>query len=97
MITFRKLVNFFILNDDEWVGFFGDSEYVHENGEVKMGYWSFLDIIEPESIRVKEHFTLDDEIDDSELLNPTPWMVKNDNGQLCVVEIRYQNYNYNKG
>ena len=70
----------------------GYSEYDHESGEVKMGHWSFLDIIERENVRVKEHFTLDDKIDDSELLDPTPWAIKNDNGQLCVVQIVYTDY-----
>ena len=92
MIKFRELINYLILNEDRWIGFQGDSEYVHENGEIKMGFWSFLDIIEQENVRVKEHFTLDDEISDLELLNPTPWAVENDNGQLCVVEIIYKDY-----
>ena len=92
IITFRDVINYFILNDDGWVGFQGDSEYNHENGEIKMGHWSFLDIIERENVRVKEHFTLDDKINDSELLDPTPWVIKNDNGQLCVVQIVYTDY-----
>ena len=95
MVKFRELVNWHILNDDEFVGFFGDSEYFSENGGLKMGYWSFLDIIEPENIRVKENFTLDDKIDDSELLNPTPWLVENDNGKLCVVQIMYHDHGDN--
>ena len=92
MIKFRELINYLILNEDRWIGFQGDSEYVHENGEIKMGFWSFLDIIEQENVRVKEHFTLDDEISDLELLNPTPWAIENDKGQLCVVEIIYKDY-----
>ncbi len=92
MIKFRELINYFILNEDRWIGFQGDSEYTNENGDIKMGFWSFLDIIEQENVRVKEHFTLDDEISDLELLNPTPWAIENDNGQLYVVEIIYKDY-----
>ncbi|WP_405265312.1 hypothetical protein [Methanobrevibacter sp.] len=91
MIKFRELVNYFILNDEK-VGFQGDSEYQDENGEIRMGYWSFLDIFGVEYSYMNDYFTLDDEIDDSELLEKSIWKIKNDNGVICLVEIVYNDY-----
>ena len=45
MVQFKDLINVGILNA-EWVGFQGDSEYVDENGEVQLGYWSFVEVLD---------------------------------------------------
>ena len=87
MIKFRELLNYLLLNDGR-VGFMGDSEYIDEEGEIRMGYWAFLNIVE--DIHIKDNFTLDDEIDDSELLGIPVYAVENDNGQLCIVEFIYK-------
>ena len=92
MIKLRDLLNPLILNDG-WVGFQGNSEYVLENGEVRMGYWTFLDIIDAGDAHKKDNFTLDDEIDESELLDDITWKVENDIGQLCVVQFTYNGNN----
>lgn len=90
-IKFRELINPYILND-EWVGFCGDSEYVNEDGQLKMGYWEFLSIIETKDAPVGNKFTLDDEIDDSELQHNLEWEVENDKGTVCMVRIIYKEY-----
>lgn len=87
-IKFRNLLNPYILNDEK-VGFQGNSEYEDENGKLRMGYWTFLDIIDIEDAHVNNHFTLDDEIEDYQLLNMIGWKVKNDNGTLCIVQFIY--------
>ena len=45
-IKFRELVNPLILNEGyDKVGFQGDSEYLREDGSVKMGCWEFVDVM----------------------------------------------------
>ena len=88
MIKFRDLLNPLILNDG-WVGFCGNSEYICENGEVRMGYWAFLEALEIDDPHSGNYLTLDDEIDDSKLFGETIWEVENDEGLLCTVEFTY--------
>ena len=88
MIKFRDLLNPLILNDG-WVGFCGNSEYICENGEVRMGYWAFLDALEIDDSHSGNYLTLDDEIDDSKLFGETRWEVENDEGLLCTVKFMY--------
>ena len=88
MVKFRDLLNPLILNDG-WVGFCGDSEYISENGEVRMGYWAFLDALEIDDGHSGNYLTLDDEIDDSKLFGETRWEVENDEGLLCTVKFMY--------
>lgn len=93
MIKLRDLLNPLILNDG-WVGFQGNSEYVLENGEVRMGYWSFLDAMDIDDAHEGNYLTLDYEIDDSMLLGETRWEVENDNGVLCTVQFVYNDTNF---
>ena len=87
-IKLRDLLNPLILND-RWVGFQGNSEYVLEDGEVRMGYWTFLDAMDIDDAHEGNHLTLDYEIDDSILVGETRWEVENDNGVLCTVQFVY--------
>lgn len=89
MVKFRELVNPVILNAG-WVNFNGDSEFIDANGEYQLGNWSFLDIIDDEDSRTRDNFVLDDEIDEEEVYDSTPWAVENDKGQLCIIQINYR-------
>ena len=92
-VQLRTLLNPNILNA-RWVKFFGDSEYVDEHGELKMGYWSFSGIVdEKDADYVDEKygiFSLDDEIDDTEIYNnDLDFPIWNDKGDLCAVKFHY--------
>ena len=89
-VKFRDLVNPLILNDESYVGFQGDCEFVDENGELQMGTWTF-----------KNAYCMDGEYDENDkFLDSTvhenllfggfnPFEVYNDNGVLCIVEIQF--------
>ena len=86
MVRIRELINCAILND-RWVGFFGDSEYQSDNGDIRMGYWSFIGIFE--NIVDGFYCGLDDEISDDELTGNHLYIVKNDNGVVCCIKLMY--------
>ena len=79
MVKYRELVNTAILNDEEWLGFFGDSEYETDDGEIRMGYWSFIGVFRK----------LDDDISDDALTGEYIYRVMNDNGNVCEIILTY--------
>jgi len=83
-VPFRTLVNPLILNDTHYIGFQGNSEYIDEDENLQMGYWSFLGA----SVTSEDELTLDDTVDDS-ILNDHTFLVKNDNGLLCFIRFNY--------
>ena len=87
MVAIRELVNSSILNKGKWVGFQGDSEFLDkEEGEYKLGYWSFLGV----NVDIPTSLTLDSEIDKSVLrLDGVLFVVKNDNDVTCIVRFYY--------
>ena len=89
MIKIRDLLNPKILNNEDYVGFYGDSEYTNEDGELVMGAWRFI-LIYDGWLRNHEYLTLDDEIDESLLTSEDSSIeVFNDNHELCLVEFHY--------
>ena len=84
MVQFKDLINVGILNA-EWVGFQGDSEYVDENGEVQLGYWSFVEVLDESA---DYPWTVNDKIPVKELNN---WLfkIKNSKNHTCVVKFNY--------
>ena len=90
MVKFRRLVNPLILNKEDWVGFMGDSEYLTQSGELRMGLWTWLGQIEdsPETI-----YCLDDEIDDDEVFRDNTFWIRNDNGEICIIKLFYDEEN----
>ncbi len=90
MVKFRRLVNTCILNETDWIGFLGDSEYVNQYDEIVMGYWVWLDDAEegPETI-----YCLDDEIEDDEVFQCNTYRIRNDNGEICIIRLLYDEEN----
>ena len=89
MTTYRDLLNPNILNDYHYEGFMGDSEFVSENGELKMGSWNFETSFDA-WLRDEEYPTLDTEIDEKEILNGETYIeIFNDNNELCGVIFNY--------
>ena len=76
MVKFRELVNTSILNSEEWMGFFGDSEYETDDGELRMGYWVFIGTFN--NIAQGFYGELDDEISDDALTGEYLYRIKND-------------------
>ena len=87
MVSIRELVNCNILNNSDYVGFFGDSEYQSDNGDIRMGYWSFIGIFE--NIIDGFYCGVDDEISDDELTGEHLYIVKNDKGVVCCIKLMY--------
>lgn len=88
MTTYRDLLNPTILNN-EWVGFFGDSEFINKNGELIMGAWTFNTLFDG-WLRDVEYPTLDTEVDEDEISKGNHYVeLFNDNGDLCGVEFLY--------
>ena len=96
MIKIRKLLNPLILNDKKYVRFIGDSEFKNTDDKLIMGAWKFLAI---DNDAVEDIFNLDDEIDTNALFTKDPCIVyiKNDNGDICVVEFLYSFDEYPPG
>lgn len=89
MVRFRQLLNPLILNEG-WIGFQGDSEFKGEDGELHMGYWSFLGILD--DAPTDNDWELDDEIEEGLFLAVCKgWKFKvvNDHRQVCAVEFHY--------
>ena len=87
MVKYRELVNTAILNDEEWLGFFGDSEYETDDGEIRMGYWSFIGVFR--NIPQRFYKELDDDISDDALTGEYIYRVMNDNGNVCEIILTY--------
>ena len=85
MVQIRELINTSILNS-EWVGFNGDSEYIDENGELQMGCWTFKEILQdPQGTP----YQLTDEIDNYAIYGDCSIPVKNEKGNVCIIELGY--------
>ena len=94
MVKISQLLNSGILNAG-WVGFSGDSEFQSEDGEWKLGYWSFIGIIdESEVAEIEEEYGgwhLDDDFPEEAVFNQDKDIpVYNNKGQLCVVQFHYR-------
>ena len=95
MVKISQLLNPLILNA-EWVNFQGDSEFKSEDGEWKMGAWSFIAIIDDESkvAEIEEKYSgwhLDDDFPEDAVFNQDKNIpVYNSKGQLCVVQFHYR-------
>ena len=87
MVKISSLLNSGILNA-EWVGFQGDSEFIDENGELQLGYWSFLGISDEKPS--DDDWELDGEIPE-EALYDEKWLFKviNKKGRVCIVRFSY--------
>jgi hypothetical protein len=87
ILKFRDLINPNILNDEDMIGFQGDSEYVNGDGELVCGTWTFID----KGFDVREDdWNLDSEILEDVLWgNLTHYLVKNDNGTVCEIRLQY--------
>lgn len=95
MVRFNQILNPLILAD-KWVGFNGDSEFINEDGELMMGSWTFVGILDESAIDSVEKkygiFDLDDEINedaliDQELMFPV-WDAKKN--FVCAVQFHYR-------
>lgn len=95
MVKISQLLNPLILNDG-WVNFQGDSEFYTKNGDLKMGAWSFIGIIDDESevAKIEERYGgwhLDDDFPEEAVFNQDKDIpVYNEKGQLCVVQLHYR-------
>lgn len=91
MLKFRDLINPAILNDEDMVGFTGDSEYTDEEGELIMGSWIFVDAMNDGTPVREDDWTLDSKIKESTLYdNIKYYHVVNDNGTLCEIKLNFR-------
>lgn len=89
MVKFRELLNPLLLNDEKYVNFQGDSEYHNDKGDLVMGMWAFIGVLD-DSEKSVDDLNLDNEIDDSLLFdNDALFHLVNDNGKLCLVQFFY--------
>lgn len=86
-IKISNLINSSILNS-EWIGFTGDSEYVDADGELQLGYWTFIGIIEYR--KGKTFFEIDDEIPEEVIHGNHAVLIRNENDNVCMVEFKYR-------
>ena len=86
-IKISTLLNSSILNE-EWVGFQGDSEYFDADGELQFGNWTFVGITEDTKGEIP--LDLDDEIPEEALYGDYLFIIKNSNGNVCVVKFGYR-------
>ena len=90
MLKFRDLINPAILNDEDMVGFQGDSEYTNEDEELIMGSWSYIDAMNDGTPVREEDWNLDSEIKESTLYDNIQYYdVVNDNGTLCEIKLNF--------
>lgn len=88
MVKYRDLLNPHFLNEEK-VGFFGDSEFIDNDGKLQMGYWTFRTLFDG-WLKDVEYPTLDDEADTGVILKGDGYVeLFNDNGDLCGVEFMY--------
>lgn len=86
-VKISELLNPLILND-EWVHFQGDSEYYNNDGDLKMGYWSFLGLSDDEP--TENDWNLEDEIPEEAIYDDKyHFKVINAKGNVCVVQFHY--------
>ena len=90
ILTFRELINSTILNDEDMVGFQGDSEYRNCDGKLVFGSWSFTDVYEDEPVQESD-WNLDSEIPEHTLWDGIQdYLVRNDNGTLCEIQLKFR-------
>lgn len=91
-VKFREIVNSAILNDDNYVGFLGDSEYVDEAGNIIMGYWEFCHTVK-KLPKNKKAYKLDDYVEVYKLhfipKGECYFVIENDNEEICLVRFIY--------
>ena len=87
MVKFKQLVNTSILDSEEWIGFFGDSEYKNKDGEVVMGYWSFDGI--NNNLEADSSNTYDMELSEDELTGQKGYTLLNGKGTICLITLYY--------
>ena len=93
MVQIKELINTSIL-DAFWVGFTGDSEFFDKDGEIQMGYWTFVDLEDIRTHKPSEILSYEDEIDENELFQGDNFYpVKNSKDIICLVKISYQKFN----
>lgn len=90
MVKISTLINPLILAD-KWVGFNGDSEFIDSDGELQIGCWTFVEILEDEFIEDIDAeigiFNLDDEIEEEDIFdneNLIPVWDKNRQFVACI-------------
>ena len=89
-VTFRDLVNPSIINDESYVGFQGDSEFVDQTGELRFGTWTFKNALHMPNDPDYNDKTLDSTVHENLLFGAyNPFRVYNDHGVLCIIEIQY--------
>ena len=87
MIEIKQLINPNIL-DNEWEGFFGDSEYIAEDGSLKLGYWTLCKVLDAKMLN-GIYYTINDKIDESQLTGNNYFKILNSNNNLCFVKLVY--------
>lgn len=88
MVKFKELVNTSILDSEKWVGFFGDSEYMNDNGEVVMGYWSFDGI--NNNLIPELSNTYEMELSEEEITGKKGYTLLNSKGTICLITLYYK-------
>lgn len=88
MVKFKELVNTSILDSEKWVGFFGDSEYINDNGEVVMGYWSFDGI--NNNLIPELSNTYEMELSEEEITGKKGYTLLNSKGTICLITLYYK-------
>ena len=72
MVKISTLINPLMIAD-KWVGFNGDSEFYDSNGNLQMGSWTFVGILDESDIESVDEkygmFGLDDEIRDEDVFD----------------------------
>ena len=72
MVKISTLINPLMIAD-KWVGFNGDSEFYDSNGNLQMGSWTFVGILDEDAIESVDAkygiFDLDDEIRDEDVFD----------------------------
>lgn len=89
LLKFRELVNPNVLNDEDMVGFIGDSEYETVDGKLVCGSWLFVDVYDDEPVKETD-WNLDSQIKEETLYdNIQYYLVRNDNGNMCEIKLKF--------
>ena len=88
MVKFKQLVNTSILDSEEWIGFFGDSEYKNKDEKIVMGYWSFDGI--DNDLLPKLSNTYEMELSEDEINGQKGYTLLNNKGSVCLITLYYR-------
>lgn len=91
-VRLRDVLNPNILNDADYVGFQGDSEFVGKDGKLHIGSWTYKKNLGTWASTYPDEtdWTLDSQVDVRLLFGGfNPFEICNDNGELCLVEFHY--------